>query len=151
MTQLNMQDRTAVAHALYDAGFKPDWSSDIADNLISGFGTIWKDGEFQYPLYVINGKIQDWGWVKGRLRVEENLENAQDVFAGFENLELHDGDYIKVEGEFYEARYEAPDLFSFISVNGKFQLQGEAEAHLSIADWNDYFVFDKVTVFERDE
>jgi hypothetical protein len=151
MSLLNDQDRCAVAHALYDAGFKPTWSSDVADNLIAGYGDMDKHGEFIYPLYVVNGEVKDWPYVKARLRVEEQLENAQDVFAGFEDLDIHDGDYIKFEGEFYKARYEAPDLFSFISINGKFQLQGEAHEHLSIADWNDYFVFDKVTVFERDE
>lgn len=152
MTKLNHQDRVAVGYALYDAGFPCSWSTDVMDALIAGFGDFHKDGDFEYPVYVESGKVANWVDVKRYLKIEEALDQAQDVFAGFEDLNIHDGQFITFEGEYYKARYEGPDLFSFTKVDGTCGLQNdEGRNHLSIEEWNDCFVFDKVNVFEQDE
>lgn len=48
MKELVEEDRIAIAEALYLAGFKPYYSSNIAEQLICGYGKL--DWDFQYPL-----------------------------------------------------------------------------------------------------
>lgn len=152
MSQLNAQDRTAVAYALYDAKFDESWSSDVSEYLIAGYGDFHKDGDFMYPLYVVKGLVVPWEEVKAHLRTEERMSAAQDVFAGFEDLDVIDGDFIKFEGEFYRARYEGPSLFAFVSSDGKYGLQDEnGIAHMPISEWNDLFLYDKTFVYEQDQ
>lgn len=53
---LCLEDRIAIAYALYNAGFKPYYSSNIAEELIAGFGQL--DWDFEYPLDLDqNGKV----------------------------------------------------------------------------------------------
>lgn len=160
MSLLHEHDRLAVGHALYDAGFVPSWSTDVMDTMIAGFGGFHKDGTFVYPLYLSNDEVQAWDYVKRMLRIEEKFENAQDVYAGFEDLLVQHGDCIKFEG----ARYYASTwdggmqvdgarkiLVTFISPCGTHQLQSDSgERALTVDEWNDFFVYDKVSVFERD-
>lgn len=150
-SQLNPQDRAAVAYALYDAQFGCSWSTDLADNLIAGYGDFHKDGEFMYPLHVVKGEVLPWESVKRYLGTEERMEHAQDVFAGFSDLDVREGDFIKYEGEFYRAHLDEDGLIGFRSTDGKFGLQSEqGEIYLLTEEWNDLFLFDKLFVYERD-
>lgn len=45
---LEYEDEIAIAEALYLAGFKPNYSHNICDELIAGYGKL--DYDFQYPL-----------------------------------------------------------------------------------------------------
>ena len=46
--KLPIDDKIAIAEALWLAGFKPCYSSDVCDTLIAGYGNL--DYDFEYPL-----------------------------------------------------------------------------------------------------
>jgi len=48
--ELGFDDCMCIAYALYDAGFVPAWSSDIAENIICGYGD--SPTGFKYELLV---------------------------------------------------------------------------------------------------
>lgn len=50
MSKLEFSDRMAIGYALYDAGFKPGFSSDLCNQFTAGFGSLDYYGEWEYPL-----------------------------------------------------------------------------------------------------
>lgn len=151
-SKLNPQDRTAVAYALYDAQFGCSWSTDLADNLIAGYGDFHKDGEFMYPLHVVQGEVLPWENVKRYLHSEEMMENAQDVFAGFSDMDVRAGDFIKYEGEFYRAVVDEDGRFAFQVSDGSGGLQTEeGDIYMPLTEWNDHFLFDKLFVYDQED
>lgn len=149
-------DRIAVAYALYDSGCIPSWSTNVADQLIAGYGEL--EGDFEYPLYLIDGGIQQWKDVKGWLKTEEEMSHAIDVINDdVENVK--DGGYIIFEGDVFKGHaYEWPNhgtpttTFEFISPDGKQQLQTkEGYSVLILSDWHLFFAADGVVVCDVDE
>lgn len=54
---LTAADKISIAEALYLAGFKPNYSSNICDVLIAGYGIL--DYDFEYPLCLdSNGDVE---------------------------------------------------------------------------------------------
>lgn len=132
------QDRIAIAHALYDAGFPPSFSHNEAEIMIAGYGTL--DHDFHYPLYLIDNKIQKWEDVRGWLIIEDKMEHAR--FAGSVDMlkaGIYDGDYVVFHGEFFRAKrvVYAQTLFEFISHGGSEILQcQDGETQLTEMGWN---------------
>ena len=55
--KLDIDDKIAIAEALWLAGFKPCYSSDVCGELIAGYGNL--DYDFEYPLYLDkNGNVE---------------------------------------------------------------------------------------------
>lgn len=55
--ELNECHRLAIAKALYDAGFKPSWSS-LEDFLLAGYGDL--NFDFRYPLILDDNKVAEY-------------------------------------------------------------------------------------------
>lgn len=49
-SNLCFEDRLFIGYALFEAGFTPSYSTNIADELIAGFGEL--DWDFEYPVFV---------------------------------------------------------------------------------------------------
>lgn len=67
MTTLVISDAIAVAYALFDAGFKPCYSSSICESLTAGYGKLHEYGDWEYPLVldsVDDTSITPWEVVK---------------------------------------------------------------------------------------
>lgn len=150
-------DRIAVAYALYDSGCVPSWSSNVADQLIAGFGEL--DHDFEYPLYLIDGEIQPWADVKGWLKTEEEMSHAIDVIN--DDVErVKDGGYILFEGDVFKAHARTwtthevtpTTTFEFISPDGKQQLQTDTGfLAMPLHDWHLFFASDSVVVCDTDD
>lgn len=49
-TTLEWEDRLSIGYALFEAGFKPTYSTSITDDLIAGYGEL--DYDFEYPVWL---------------------------------------------------------------------------------------------------
>lgn len=158
-SKLVEHDRIAIAHALYDAKFPPSWSTDGSDFTIAGYGEL--NNEFEYPLYLIDGVVQDWTDVRGWLKTEEAMANAIDVITG-DIEDVKDGGYILIEScEIFKAyastftnkiSHVTTEVFEFISPDGTQQLQtDDGYTCLILSDWFTYFAADSVLVCDVDD
>lgn len=77
---MNLSDAYTVAYALYDAGFKPHFSTDVTDALVAGYGDL--NYDFQYPLMLdTDNQIIAWPHVRARLLRADACEPGENEMA----------------------------------------------------------------------
>lgn len=124
-SKLCVNDREAVAYALYDAGFQCIHSTNLADMLTAGYEPD-EHGDFVYPLVMDHDDdtIVPWERVKLMHKYEQKEKDAPNFYdANIARLE--DGDFVIFNGEVF-VKYTLPtpqQYIYFIDFEQKHALQ----------------------------
>lgn len=137
-SKLCYEDQQAVAYALYDAGFPPEWSHNMADMLTAGY-TCNDYGSFVYPLSLYeDGTVVPWEKVKAANKQIERENDAVNFYeADLETMNF--GDYVRFNSTVFEAvavpKNHRENNIGFVSLDQDFCIATPTYSSCSLEMW----------------
>lgn len=137
-SKLCYEDQQAVAYALFDAGFEPEWSHNVADMLTAGY-TCNEYGSFVYPLSLYDdGTVVEWEKVKAANKQIERENDAVNFYeADLEAMAF--GDYVRFNSTIFEAvavpKNHRENAIGFVSLDQDFCIATPKQSSCSLEDW----------------
>ena len=142
---LTLDDKEAIAYALYAAGFEPTTSTDFCNTIIRGYGN--GNSYFEYQLVCDeNNKVIPWEIVKAAQQRMQQEEQAFDIEHGLPLYVVREGHIYKYKDGYYTVGLSYGGEFVMFDRENKFALFVGNSATNSKAVWNDALLLKTVTL-----
>ncbi len=144
---LTLDDKEAIAYALYDSGCVPMTSTNYADEIIRGFGD--GDGYFENQLVCDEkGEIIPWAIVKESQKRMQAKNEAFNIENGLPIYIIREGHLYKFKDDFFTVSFLDEDTFMMFDHETRHALFIGSNAYNTAEDWNNALERKTVTVLK---
>ena len=144
---LTLDDKEAIAYALYDAGFTPLNSTNHADELIKGFGD--GDGYFEHQLVCDEkGEVIPWPIIKEAQARMRLMTEAFDIEKGLPLYIIREDHVYKFKDGYFTVSFLDENTFMMFDRETRRALFIGSNAYNTAEDWNTALANKTVTVLK---